>query len=134
MLPSCAYFSAKYPTCPFVASYCNVSRSGACLQDVSGGKPVLLEGTDGRVYGMEIDLEQVSQRDLHIKCGTSFHVQLMSSSFPAQKKMRWGLCGCLEADVQAAAAGNNRFWTTENGQLWLGARPVVAGNLHMPTF
>ena len=28
-------------------------------QDVSGGRPVEVQGTDGRVYGMEIDLELV---------------------------------------------------------------------------
>ncbi|KAL4441055.1 hypothetical protein ABPG77_010486 [Micractinium sp. CCAP 211/92] len=37
------------------------SLSDSLDQDVSGGKPVLLEGTDGRVYGMEIDLEQARQ-------------------------------------------------------------------------
>lgn len=29
------------------------------VQDVSGGRPVEVQGTDGRVYGMEIDLELV---------------------------------------------------------------------------
>ena len=29
------------------------------MQDVSGGLPVAVEGTEGRVYGMELELEQV---------------------------------------------------------------------------
>lgn len=37
------------------------SLSDSLDQDVSGGKPVLVDGTDGRVYGMEIDLEQARQ-------------------------------------------------------------------------
>ena len=36
------------------------------LQDVSGGLPVPVAGTDGKVFGMEIDLEKARQdlRDL----------------------------------------------------------------------
>jgi hypothetical protein len=32
------------------------------MQDVSGGVPVVVDGTDGAVWGMEIDLEQVRLR------------------------------------------------------------------------
>lgn len=42
--PGCAAHTAALP-CP--------------VQDVSGGLPVPVDGTDGKVYGMEIDLEQV---------------------------------------------------------------------------
>jgi hypothetical protein len=32
--------------------------SSPCLQDVSGGKPVLLEGVDLPLWGLEVDVEE----------------------------------------------------------------------------
>lgn len=33
----------------------------ACLQDVSGGKPVPVEGTDLPIWGLEIDPEEAKE-------------------------------------------------------------------------
>ena len=45
-------------------------QSGMTVQDVSGGKPVAVEGTDGQLWGMEVDVEaakaelrEISSRD-----------------------------------------------------------------------
>jgi hypothetical protein len=42
-----------------LSSLIRLSVHCSLLQDVSSGLPVEVQGTDGLVYGMEIDLEQV---------------------------------------------------------------------------
>jgi hypothetical protein len=39
------------------------------LQDVSGGRPVLVEGLDGNLWGMQVDLEAARQeiQDLTVR-------------------------------------------------------------------